>query len=70
MGVGGVAEHEVDHHAQAELVRPLHQRVEVGKRPEHRVDVAVVRHVVAEVEHRRGDRTATIQIGVDPRLAT
>ena len=31
------------------------QRVEVGEGAEHRVDVAVVHHVVAEVEHRRGE---------------
>ncbi len=51
--VGGVAEHEVDHHPEAEFVRPRDQRVEIAERAEHRVDVAVVGDVVAEVEHRR-----------------
>ena len=39
-------------------VRLLDQRVEVGQRAEQRVDVAVVGDVVAEVGHRRRDRTA------------
>src|SRR3546814_13714526 len=30
------------------------QRVEIGKRPEHRVDVAVIGDVIAEIGHGRG----------------
>ena len=47
--VGGVVGHQVDDHLQAQLVGPLQQRVEVGQRPEDRVDVAVVGDVVAGV---------------------
>ncbi len=53
--VGGVRDDLVDHHLEAEAVRLGDQRVEIGERAEHRIDVAVVRHVVAEVHHRRGE---------------
>ena len=43
MLVGGVREHLVDHHPQAELVRARQQRVEVGQRAEDGIDIAVVR---------------------------
>ncbi len=36
-----------------EPVRLGHQRVEILERAEHRIDVAVVGHVVAHVGHRR-----------------
>ena len=42
-------------HAHAASVARLDQRVEVVERPEHRVDVAVVGDVVAEVGHRRAE---------------
>src|SRR3546814_8537345 len=32
----------------------LNHRVEIGKRPEHRVDVAVIGDVIAEIGHGRG----------------
>ena len=53
--VGGVRQHQVDHYAQAQLVRHVHQRVKVGQRAEHRVDVAIVADVIAEILHRRGE---------------
>ena len=31
------------------------QRVEIGERAEHRIDVAIVGDVVAEILHRRGE---------------
>jgi len=37
-----VAEHLVDHDLEAERVRLCDQCVEVRKRPEHRVDIAIV----------------------------
>ena len=45
----------VDDDAQSERVRARDQRVEIGERPEDRVDVAIVRHVIAEILHRRGE---------------
>src|SRR5690554_1376683 len=51
----GVAEHLVDHHPDPERVRALEQGVEVGHGAEHRVDVAVVGDVVAEVVHGRAE---------------
>ncbi len=53
MHVGGVRDHLVDHDAQAEPVRLGDQRIEIGQRAEHRIDVAIVRDVVAEILHRR-----------------
>jgi hypothetical protein len=50
--VGGVRIHLVDHDLQAEFVRTVDQRLEVGERAEHRVDIVVVADVVAEVLHR------------------
>ena len=45
------------------------QRVEIGERPEERIDVAVVRDVVAEVGHgRRIERRDPD--GVDPKVPT
>jgi hypothetical protein len=49
----GVAEHLVDHHADAERMRLGQQAVEVVQGAEQRIDVAVVGDVVAEVGHRR-----------------
>ena len=43
----------VDHHLQAEPVRLGDQGVEIGQRAEHRIDVAIVGDVVAEILHRR-----------------
>jgi hypothetical protein len=48
-----VVGHQVDDHADHERVRLTHERVDVGQRPEQRVDVAVVGHVVARVALRR-----------------
>jgi hypothetical protein len=54
----GVAEHEVDQHLQPQLMRPVDQRVEIAQRAEHRIDVAVVADVIAEIEHRRAEERA------------
>ena len=51
---GGVVGHQVEQHAQPELVGPLEQRVGVCERAEARVDVAVVGHVVTRVVLRGG----------------
>ena len=53
MLVGGVRDDRIDHHAQAEPMRLVDQRVEIGQRAEHRIDVAIVGDVVAEILHRR-----------------
>src|SRR5918999_47991 len=53
MAVRAVVRHPVDDDPHATSVYVLHEGVEVGERPEARVDVAVVGHVVAEVRHRR-----------------
>jgi hypothetical protein len=50
--VGRVVGDEVDQQLHAPVVAGPQQAVEVVERPEHRVDVAVVGHVVAEVGHR------------------
>jgi hypothetical protein len=50
--VGEVIRDDVDGDAQPPLVRPRDERVEIGERAEHRVDIARIRHVVAAVGHR------------------
>jgi hypothetical protein len=50
--VGEVIGYDVYRHPQPPLSRGGHQRVEVGERAEHRVDVARVGDVVAAVRHR------------------
>jgi hypothetical protein len=63
-----VVGHVVDDHLQPELVRARHQRVEVGERPEQRVDVGVVGDVVAEVAHRRAvERRQPDRVDAEPR---
>ena len=54
--IGGMADHLVDHHFQAQRVSFFQQRLEVVQGAEHRVYVAVVTHVIAKVEHRRGEK--------------
>ena len=55
MLVGSMGQDEVDHHAQAKGVGGCHHRVEVRQRPEHRIDVAIIACVIAEILHRRGE---------------
>ena len=51
--VGGMRQHGVDHDLEAEPVRFRDQRVEILEGSEHRVHVAIVADVVAEILHRR-----------------
>ena len=51
--VGAVVGDEVDDDLDVARVRALEQHVEVAQGPEERIDVAIVRYVVAEVGHRR-----------------
>ena len=66
--VRGVVGHQVDDHLQPQGVRLGQQRVRVGQRPEDRLDVAVVAHVVARVRHRRRVERADPH-GVDAQFA-
>ena len=50
-----VVRDRVDRDLDVARVRRFEQRVEVGERSEHRVDIARVTHVVAVVGHRRGE---------------
>ena len=47
-----VRPHLVDDHFQASLVRRLQQCLEVIKRPEQRIDLAIVGDVIPEIAHR------------------
>jgi hypothetical protein len=47
-----VVRDHIDDHPEAELVRLVDEVLRLGERAEDRVDVAVVRHVVAGVGHR------------------
>ena len=53
MLVRDVVRDDVQQHPQAEVVRVADHRLGVGERPEHRLDGAEVRDVVAGVLHRR-----------------
>ncbi|MGZ2484766.1 hypothetical protein ACVITL_003289 [Rhizobium pisi] len=53
MAIGGMRDHLVDDDLDAEPVRFRHHLVEIGKRPEDRIDVAVIGNVVAHIGHRR-----------------
>ena len=53
MLVGSVAEHLIDDDPEAQLMRTGEHRVEIGESPEHRIDIAIVGHVIAHVRHRR-----------------
>ncbi len=53
MLVGRVGIDLVNDDLDAERVRLGDQRIEVGERAEDRIDVAIIRDVVAEVAHRR-----------------
>ncbi len=55
MLVGAVRIDLVDDDLESERVRALDQRVEVGERAEHRIDIAIIGDVVAEIAHRRGE---------------
>ena len=60
MPVRRVVGHDVEQDPEAKLVRLGDQGVGIGQRPEQRIDVAVVGHVVATVGHRGGEP------GIDP----
>ena len=58
----------VDKHPQPEAMRARNHRVEIGKRPEQRVDLRVIRNVVAEIALRRGKhRTKPDRIDAEAR---
>ena len=64
----GVAQHLVDDDLEPLPVRLCHQRVEIPERAEERLDIGVVRHVVAHVGHGRGkDRREPDRIGPELR---
>ena len=50
-----VAENLINHHFQPQFVGACHQRVKIGQGAEARIDIGVVRHVIAHVGHRRGE---------------
>ena len=67
MLVGGVVRHEIEHDLEASRVRLRDEAVEVLERAEERIDTGVVRHVVAEVLHRRGiDRREPQRVDAQP----
>ena len=53
MLVRGVGNDDIRHHLQPQPVRFSQQCVEISKCPEERVNIAVIRYVVAEILHRR-----------------
>ena len=56
----------VDQDLEAQFVRAGNERVEIGERSENRIDIAIVRHVVAEILHRRG-KEGRYPDGIDPQ---
>jgi len=63
-----VVRHDVDDHLEAGVVQRRDQLIEVGERPEPRIDVAVVVHVVAAVRQlRRVERAQPHRVDVERR---
>ena len=58
MRVRGMAQHQVDHHLQVQRIGPCDHRIEIRQRAEHRIDIAVIADVIAEVLHRAGEERA------------
>ena len=54
MPVGGVRDDLNDDDLQTEIMRRRHHLVEIGKRAEDRINIAIIGDVVAHVGHRRG----------------
>ncbi len=48
-----VTQNVIDDHLEPESMRLREQPLEVSHRAEHGIDIAVIRHVVAEIRHRR-----------------
>ena len=70
MSVGRVIGNEIDDHPNPPPVGLRQQSVEVGKRPEDRVHIAIVGHVVAEVRHgRRIERREPDRVDTERMLA-
>jgi hypothetical protein len=53
MLVGGVRNHLIDDDLEPFRMGQFDQFVEIRKRAEHRIDIAVIRHVITEIGHRR-----------------
>ena len=55
MFVGRMVQHLINDHLQPQAMRPCHQRVKIGQGAKDRIDIGIVRHVIAHVQHRRGE---------------
>ena len=53
MGVGGVAQHQIDDDPEVQALGFGHQAIEIVQRAEQGVDADIVGHVIAEIAHRR-----------------
>ena len=55
--VRAMREHQIDHHPQTQIMRLGHQCIKVREIAEHRIDVAIVAHVITVILHwRREER--------------
>ena len=63
-----MAPHLVDQHLQSQPMSPSQKRVEIRHRPENRIDLDIIRHVIAEIPLRRHEeRTKPDRIDAKPR---
>ena len=44
-------QHQVNQNLQAQIMRLFNQRIEITQCPEHRIDIAVIRDIIAEIKH-------------------
>ena len=58
MAFGGVGEHLINHHLQAQPVRLGHHGVKIRQSAEHRVHGAIIFDIIAEIFHRRFEERA------------
>ena len=55
MRIGRVRIHLIDNHFETERVGTLQQPIKIVQRPENRVYIAIIGHVIAEILHGRGE---------------
>ena len=53
--VGTMVQHLINDHLKTQLMGAHNQRVKILQRAKHRINIGVVGHIIAHVEHGRGE---------------
>ena len=51
-----MAQHQIDHHFQPKGRGSVNHCIKIRERPEHRVHIAVIGHIIAKILHRRSEK--------------